>query len=87
MLQFRFGTCRSQNFEFQNHIYKYHKSACLIEMCIAEFFFSILWGWWTGEQPQEDLAKFGYRSEGKITIFETLNFLIPYIGDMQELMV
>jgi hypothetical protein len=56
-------------------------------MCIAEFFFSILWGWWTGEQPQEDLAKFGYRSEGKITIFETLNFLIPYIGDVQELMV
>jgi len=38
MLQFGFGICRSRNFEFQNHIYKYHKSACLIEMCLAEFF-------------------------------------------------
>jgi hypothetical protein len=26
------------------------------------FFLPILWGKWTGDHPQDDLAKFGYRS-------------------------
>jgi hypothetical protein len=70
-------------------IYKYHKSACLIEMCLAEFFFFFQFceASGLGNNHKRTLAKFGYRSEGKITIFETLHFLLPYIGDMQELMV
>ncbi len=33
------------------------------------FSFSILGGRWTGDHPQEHLAKFGYRSERKVDIF------------------
>jgi hypothetical protein len=32
----------------------------------AGFFFSILWYCQTGDHPQEDLAKFGYRSGMKV---------------------
>jgi hypothetical protein len=43
----------------------YHKMA-------VQGFFSTSWGRWTGDPPQEDLDKSGYRSERKVIFFETL---------------
>jgi hypothetical protein len=31
--------------------------------------FSILWGRWSGNHPQEDLAKFGYKHDRKVEFF------------------
>jgi hypothetical protein len=36
--------------------------------------FSHLWGRWVDDHPQEDLAKFGYRSERKVEMFR--NYVI-----------
>ncbi len=36
--------------------------------------FSNLWGRWVNDHPQEDLAKFGYRSERKVEMFR--NYVI-----------
>ncbi len=33
------------------------------------FFSPILWRWWIGNHPPENLAKFGYRSERKLYLF------------------
>jgi hypothetical protein len=42
------------------------------------YFYSILWGWWTGNYPQEDLAKFGYRSQRKVEIFGYLTICLQH---------
>jgi hypothetical protein len=34
-----------------------------------KFYFSILWGRWTGDHPKEDLAKFGWRSKRNVFFF------------------
>jgi hypothetical protein len=34
--------------------------------------FSILWGRWCGDHPQEDIAKFDYKLERKIEQFKIL---------------
>jgi len=38
----------------------------LVCVFVRVFFFPILWDFCTGDHPQEDLAKFGYRSERKV---------------------
>jgi hypothetical protein len=43
----------------------YHHSFSLIPKAQSGFSFSILWGSWIGDHPQEDLAKFGYREKSK----------------------
>ncbi len=42
---------------------------------------SILWGRWTDGHPQEDLAKFGCKSERKVDFFWGTRL---YIGNMLE---
>jgi hypothetical protein len=37
-----------------------------------------LWGWWTGNRPQEDLAKLGYRSHRKVDIFGYLTIFLQH---------
>jgi len=50
------------------------------------FFLQILWGRWTGDQPQEDFAKFGYWLEKKQIFFGT-PCMTYGSGDIQEPMV
>jgi hypothetical protein len=42
---------------------------------LQSLFFQILWGKWTGNHPQENLAKFGYKSERKVNVFWNLTIL------------
>jgi hypothetical protein len=42
------------------------------------YYYWILWGWWTGNRPQEDLAKLGYRSQRKLEIFGYLTIFLQH---------
>ncbi len=46
----------------------------------TRFLFSVLWGRWVGNHPQEDLAKFGYRLERTIEILRISNTIWLCIG-------
>jgi hypothetical protein len=50
----------------------------------GDFFFTILRGRRIGDHPQEDVAKFGMRSERKAEFFLQTS---AYTGDIQEQMV
>jgi hypothetical protein len=60
-----------------NFFYFSEISSNFSEYSVFPFCFSpILWGWWTGNHPPENLAKFGYMSERKVDfIFKPL--IIP----------
>jgi hypothetical protein len=42
------------------------------------YYYSILWGWWTGNRPREDLAKLGYRPQRKVEIFGYLTIFLQH---------
>jgi hypothetical protein len=43
-----------------------------------EFGIEVLWGWWgqSGDDPQEDLAKFGYKSKKLKTSFYIFGYRV-----------
>ncbi len=60
------------NSKMANSPPKNHRTRLII------YFYSILWGWWTGNRPQEDLAKFGYRSQRRAEIFGYLTIFLQH---------
>jgi hypothetical protein len=57
------------------HIYLIHDSIFFASSCSA-LFFSNLWSSWIGDHWQEDLARFGYRSEKKVEFFQDSSYIV-----------